>query len=84
MWAGGERRLAAGFLRQSAGKTLESIVALEENSGFDAVTPLANWYCSQPCREQRPRPADPCGLNFRAFPPAAVGTFVGRLVKNSG
>ncbi len=38
----GDRRLAANFLRQSAGKKMESIDATELTS--DATAPLARWY----------------------------------------
>jgi DNA-binding PadR family transcriptional regulator len=42
IWAGGDRRLAAGFLRQSGDLKMESVVATELTS--DAVAPLARWY----------------------------------------
>ena len=42
IWAGGDRRLATEFLRQSGDMKMESGVASELTS--DAVAPLARWY----------------------------------------
>jgi predicted transcriptional regulator len=42
IWAGGDRRLAADFLRQSGDMKMESGAATELTS--DAVAPLARWY----------------------------------------
>jgi DNA-binding PadR family transcriptional regulator len=42
MWGGGDRRLAADFLRQSADKKMESIATIELSG--DATAPLARWY----------------------------------------
>ncbi len=42
IWGGGDRRLAADFLRQSGGKKKESIAMTELIS--DAAAPLARWY----------------------------------------
>src|SRR5277367_4465628 len=44
LWAGGERHLAAGFLRQSADKKVESIEVSEQDSSSDLSAPLAAWY----------------------------------------
>jgi DNA-binding PadR family transcriptional regulator len=44
IWGSGDRRLAADFLRQSAGKKTESIAAAELTSNPGAVAPLARWY----------------------------------------
>jgi len=44
LWAGGERRLAADFLRHSAEKKSESIVEIEENRDIAVLAPLALWY----------------------------------------
>jgi hypothetical protein len=44
IWGNGERRLAAGFLYQSADKKMESIASAELNGGPGAVAPLARWY----------------------------------------
>jgi DNA-binding PadR family transcriptional regulator len=42
--AGGDRRLAADFLRRSADKKTESIAAAELTDNPVAVVPLAQWY----------------------------------------
>jgi DNA-binding PadR family transcriptional regulator len=42
IWGGGDRRLAADFLRQSADKKMEPIDATEPTS--DAAAVLARWY----------------------------------------
>lgn len=42
IWAGGDRRLAADFLRQCGNLKTESVAAAELTS--DAVAPLARWY----------------------------------------
>ena len=42
IWGSGDRRLAAGFLRQSADVKMESVAAAELTS--DAAAPLARWY----------------------------------------
>jgi DNA-binding PadR family transcriptional regulator len=42
IWVGGDRRLAADFLRQSGNLKMESVAATELTS--DAVAPLARWY----------------------------------------
>lgn len=42
MWAGGDHRVAADFLRQSGTLKMESVAATEPTS--DAVAPLARWY----------------------------------------
>ena len=42
IWAGGDRRLAADFLRQAGNTKMESVAATELIS--DAVSPLARWY----------------------------------------
>jgi len=42
--AGGERRLAKGFLERSAARKLESISALERPDESDSLPPLAYWY----------------------------------------
>jgi DNA-binding PadR family transcriptional regulator len=44
LWAGGERRLAVDFLRQSAAKGAESIDGLSEDRSSDISAPLADWY----------------------------------------
>jgi len=44
LWTGGERRLAAEFLRQSADKKLESIETLERNAHPEDLALLARWY----------------------------------------
>ena len=44
LWAGGERRLAADFLRQSAEKKSESMVEIEESRHLAARVPIALWY----------------------------------------
>src|SRR5271154_6701851 len=44
LWIGGERRLAADFLRQSADKKVESLEAIGENSNPEQVASLASWY----------------------------------------
>jgi DNA-binding PadR family transcriptional regulator len=44
MWAGGERRLAVDFLRQSANKKLDSIEALEDGNDSRSISALADWY----------------------------------------
>ena len=44
LWAGGERHLAAGFLRQSADKKLGSFEVSEQDSSSDVSAPLAAWY----------------------------------------
>ena len=43
-WVGGERRLAADFLRQSADRRLKSIEAIGEKSDPEEGAPLASWY----------------------------------------
>jgi DNA-binding PadR family transcriptional regulator len=42
IWAGGDRRLAADFLRQCGNLKMESVAATELTS--DVVAPLARWY----------------------------------------
>jgi len=44
LWAGGERRLAVDFLRQSADKKAESIEVVAEDSSSEGSAPLATWY----------------------------------------
>jgi hypothetical protein len=44
IWGSGDRRLAAGFLCQSADKKMESIASAELTGGPGAVAPLARWY----------------------------------------
>ncbi len=44
IWGSGDRRLATDFLRQSAGKKMESIAAAELTDSPGAVAPLARWY----------------------------------------
>jgi DNA-binding PadR family transcriptional regulator len=44
LWAGGERRLAADFLRQSAEKNSESVVEIEESRDSTVLVPIALWY----------------------------------------
>src|SRR5277367_609728 len=43
-WIGGDRRLAADFLRQSADKKVESLEAIGENSNPEQMASLASWY----------------------------------------
>jgi DNA-binding PadR family transcriptional regulator len=42
IWAGGDRRVAADFLRESGTLNMASVAAIEPAS--DAVAPLARWY----------------------------------------
>jgi DNA-binding PadR family transcriptional regulator len=42
IWAGGDRQMAADFLRRSGDLKMESVAAAELTS--DAVAPLARWY----------------------------------------
>ena len=44
IWAGGDRRLAADFLRQSGSKRMEAIVTTEPAGDPGGVAPLAGWY----------------------------------------
>jgi hypothetical protein len=44
IWANGDRRLAADFLRQSGDKKMESIAMTELAGDPGEVTPLARWY----------------------------------------
>lgn len=44
IWADGDRRLAADFLRQSADKKMESMATTEPAGDPVEVTPLARWY----------------------------------------
>ena len=44
LWAGGERHLAAGFLRQSADKKVGPIEVSEQDSSSNVSAPLAAWY----------------------------------------
>ncbi|QNI31163.1 hypothetical protein H7849_18990 [Alloacidobacterium dinghuense] len=44
LWAGGERRLAIEFLRESAHKKTDAIESIEEDDSSDASAPLARWY----------------------------------------
>ena len=44
IWGGGDRRLAADFLRQSADKKAESIATTELTGNPGVVIPLARWY----------------------------------------
>jgi DNA-binding PadR family transcriptional regulator len=44
LWASGERRLAADFLRRSADLKLESIAAIRENSDPEQLAPIGSWY----------------------------------------
>ena len=46
LWAGGERRLAVDFLRQSAIKRAESIESVAEAGQSEPSVPLASWYSS--------------------------------------
>lgn len=41
---GGERRLAADFLRQSADRKMESVAAVEPMGDSDTLPPLPRWY----------------------------------------
>lgn len=43
LWGGGDRRLAADFLRLSADKKMESLAA-KPYSGTEELAPLATWY----------------------------------------
>jgi hypothetical protein len=44
VWLGGDRRLGADFLRQSAGKKLDAICKIEESDEASAFPLLALWY----------------------------------------
>ena len=44
LWAGGERRLATGFLQQSGSKKLKPIEALEDGGDTSSASALADWY----------------------------------------
>jgi DNA-binding PadR family transcriptional regulator len=44
LWAGGERRLAADFLRQSAASRAEAVKLTEEDDAPNSSAPLATWY----------------------------------------
>jgi hypothetical protein len=44
MLGGGERRLAADFLRQSADKKMESVAAIEPMGNLDKLPGLPRWY----------------------------------------
>jgi DNA-binding PadR family transcriptional regulator len=46
LWAGGERRLATDFLRQSANKKLALLEQRDESDGSGSSSPLAHWYTS--------------------------------------
>jgi len=43
-WVGGERRLAADFLEQSAAQKLASLETVEESDELGSGSPLADWY----------------------------------------
>ena len=44
LWAGGERRLAADFLRQSAAARVAAAKLIEEEDASNSPAPLASWY----------------------------------------
>jgi hypothetical protein len=44
LWVGGDRRLAADFLHQSAALRLETINKVEKPDGMASHRPLALWY----------------------------------------
>lgn len=44
LWLGGDRRLGADFLRQSAEKKLNTIRTAEEPDDLASLPPLAQWY----------------------------------------
>lgn len=44
LWGGGDRRLAAGFLRQAARQRLESLGQVEEPDQPSSAPALARWY----------------------------------------
>jgi DNA-binding PadR family transcriptional regulator len=44
LWAGGERRLAADFLRQSAAARAEAVMLTGLDDTFNSSAPLASWY----------------------------------------
>jgi hypothetical protein len=45
-WVGGDRRLAAKFLTQSADRKIEYLSSIEPGDDLSKVTPLAHWYSS--------------------------------------
>ena len=49
LWVGGDRRLAAAFLRQSAVQRLKSIGLAEEPDELASLPPLALWYRKLRC-----------------------------------
>jgi DNA-binding PadR family transcriptional regulator len=46
LWVGGDRRLAAEFLSQSAEQKIEYLNSIEQEDGYAGVAPLARWYSS--------------------------------------
>ena len=44
LWIGGDRKLGAEFLRQSARKRLKAINTVEEPDDSASLPPLALWY----------------------------------------
>jgi len=44
LWVGGDRWLAANFLRQSAGQMLRSVGSVEESDEMASLPPIALWY----------------------------------------
>jgi DNA-binding PadR family transcriptional regulator len=44
VWLGGDRKLGADFLRQSARKRLKTITTVEELDDSTSLPPLAHWY----------------------------------------
>lgn len=44
LWGGGDRRLAAEFLRQSADKKTASMAVTEQGGDSGALAPLGRWY----------------------------------------
>ncbi len=44
LWAGGERRLAADFLRQSAASRAAAVKLTEADDASNSSAPLASWY----------------------------------------
>jgi DNA-binding PadR family transcriptional regulator len=44
IWGGGDRRLAANFLRESANKKMQSLAVDEPDSDCGELAPLAHWY----------------------------------------